>query len=123
MQFIVAILAVATTEYAILNGAYETNPTSAYEQALYDRPISYLFYFTRRFVFMILPIGGYYVFRSLLFNSFKNSSSELKRYDIRLCESLPLLLPLGGLITTILFTIPDIYNNWLICWFYINGGV
>jgi hypothetical protein len=122
IQVILSVLAVATTEYAILNGAIETNPSSAYEQAHYGRPISYLLYLTRRFVFMILPIGGYYAFRFLLFNSFKNSRSKLKQFNTKLCESLPLILPLGVLITTMLFTIPDVYNNWVICWFYINAG-
>jgi len=121
IQFILSFMAIATTEYAILNGAVETNPTSASEQALYGRPLSYLLYFTRRFVLMALPIGGYFAFRALLYNSFEVSSPKVKQFDKKVCERLPLILPLGVLITIILYTIPDVYNNLQVCWYFMNG--
>ena len=122
LQLILSFLAIVTTEFAILNGSYETNRVSAYEQALYGRPISYILFFTRRFVLMILPIGGYYVFRSLLYNSFKNNSPKVKQSDRKLCDRTPLILPVGILFTIILYTIPDVFNNLQVCWYFLNGG-
>ena len=122
IQLILSFLAILTTEYAILNGAYETNRASAYEQALYGRPIAYILYFTRRFVLMVLPIGGYYIFRSLIYNSFKISNPKINKFDTKLCEHMPIILPLGVLITTILYTIPDVFNNLQVCRYFINGG-
>jgi len=106
-----SILAIITTEYAILNGAYETNLASAYEQALYGRPLSYILFFGRRLLLLVFPIGGYFVFRSLLRNSLKINSLKFKKFETRFCNLLPLILPLGVLITIMLYTIPDVYNN------------
>lgn len=122
IHLILSILAVATTEYAILNGAVETNSASTFEQALYGRPSAYLIYFIRRFAIMMLPIGGYFVFRSLLYYSFRGSSSRLKQIETNFSERLPLILPLAVLFTTMLFTIPDVYNNLQVCWYFMKGG-
>ncbi len=123
IQFLLSFLAVITTEYAILNGAIETNSSSTNEQALYGRPTAYLLYIIRRFVIMIFPIGGYYAFRSLLCSSFKGSRPKLNQFDLKFCEGLPLILPLGVLFTVLLYTVPDVYNNLVVCCYFMNGGV
>lgn len=122
IECILSILAIITTEYAILNGAYETNLASAYEQALYGRPISYILFFSRRLFLFIFPMIGYFAFHSLLHNSLKMNSSKFKKFETRFCDLLPLILPLGVLFTIMLYTIPDVYNNLQVCWYFINGG-
>ena len=122
IECVLSFLAIITTEYTILNGAYETNLSAAYEQALYGRPISYILFFGRRLLLLVFPIGGYFVFRSLLHNKLEIKRLKFKKFETRFCDLLPLILPLGVFVTIMLITIPDVYNNLQVCWYFINGG-